>query len=112
MAVIKQLSSARVLAFAGIGRPAKFYETLKRCGISVEIERSFADHHPYSLEELAGLRREAAKAGLTLVTTAKDAMRLPSDASDVVVLPVSLALDGVGLVEEIIAAIDRRRSAP
>jgi tetraacyldisaccharide 4'-kinase len=111
-AVIARLASGPVLAFAGIGRPAKFFRTLKDCGVAVSSVRSFADHHPYSASDIADLRRDAVVAGLTLVTTEKDAMRLPPDAADIVVLPVSLEMDGSALISAIHAAIGRRRSAP
>ncbi len=111
-AVIKRLAQGPVMAFAGIGRPAKFFKTLKDGGVAVSSVRSFADHHPYSASDIAGLRRDAAGAGLTLVTTQKDAMRLPPDASDIVALPVSLELDGSALISAVLAAIDRKRSAP
>lgn len=66
-----------VLAFAGIGRPAKFFDLLQRSGAELVARRSFPDHHPYRAAELEALGAEAAAAGATLVTTAKDRVRLP-----------------------------------
>src|SRR5262249_12533459 len=81
----------RVVAFAGIGRPEKFFASLRRLGAITTAERAFADHHPYRAAELAALRRAAADAGATLVTTAKDFVRLPAAARDgVAVLEVEL----------------------
>jgi tetraacyldisaccharide 4'-kinase len=68
----------RVAAFAGIGRPSKFFASLRRAGAEIVAARPFPDHHRFSPAELAGLRREAERAGALLVTTAKDWVRLPA----------------------------------
>jgi tetraacyldisaccharide 4'-kinase len=68
-----------VVAFAGIGRPEKFFASLRGLGARLVTERSFPDHHPYRAGELAALRREATSAGALLVTTRKDWVRLPAD---------------------------------
>ena len=73
----KRYSGARVLAFAGIGRPAKFFRTLERLGATLVAARPFPDHHPYREHEIAALRRAAGRSGAVLVTTAKDWVRLP-----------------------------------
>jgi tetraacyldisaccharide 4'-kinase len=67
-----------VAAFAGIGRPAKFFASLRRIGAEIVTAREFPDHHRFSPAEIAGLRREAERAGALLVTTAKDWVRLPA----------------------------------
>lgn len=80
-----------VVAFAGIGRPAKFFATVRACGAEIVAAHSFADHHPYGRSEIAGLLAEAERAGALLVTTAKDAVRVPSDQrAALAVLTVSL----------------------
>ncbi|NOJ42394.1 tetraacyldisaccharide 4'-kinase [Bradyrhizobium australiense] len=66
----------RVLAFAGIGDPARFFNTLRASGIDVVRQQAFADHHPYSQSEIEGLITEARRDGLALVTTEKDLARL------------------------------------
>jgi tetraacyldisaccharide 4'-kinase len=82
------------LAFAGIGRPAKFFETLAEAGANVAETASFPDHHPYRLAELQTLAVRAEALGARLITTEKDAVRLPSAwRSRVAVLPVRLRLD-------------------
>jgi tetraacyldisaccharide 4'-kinase len=70
------LRGKRLYAFAGIGNPQKFYDTLAALGGLVEKTRSFPDHHFYGDDELADLKQSAATAGLELVTTTKDAARL------------------------------------
>ncbi|TDR93888.1 tetraacyldisaccharide 4'-kinase [Enterovirga rhinocerotis] len=74
--VADRLAGRRALAFAGIGRPAKFFETCRELGLLVEAERAFPDHHPYRAVEIAALLDEAERAGLVPVTTQKDAVRL------------------------------------
>jgi tetraacyldisaccharide 4'-kinase len=75
-ASVERLGGKRVLAFAGIGDPQRFFRTLRGCGIEVVRERVFADHHPFSPGEVETLRAEAVRDGLTLVTTEKDLVRL------------------------------------
>jgi tetraacyldisaccharide 4'-kinase len=77
-ASVAQLGGKRVLAFAGIGDPARFFATLKSSGIEVVQSRAFADHHAFSKAEIDGLIAEARRDGLTPVTTEKDFSRLRS----------------------------------
>ena len=72
------LSGQRVLAFAGIGRPEKFFASLRAAGADIAASRSFPDHHPYGVAEIQSLLDEAARFGATAVTTPKDAVRLPA----------------------------------
>ncbi|QAU49218.1 tetraacyldisaccharide 4'-kinase [Bradyrhizobium guangzhouense] len=75
-ASLAQLSGKKVLAFAGIGDPERFFRTLRAGGIEVARTRPFADHHMFSQAELAALAAEAKAEQLTLVTTEKDLARL------------------------------------
>lgn len=68
----------RVLAFAGIGDPARFFATLRAHGVDVAAREVFPDHHPFSADDLARLAARAAREGLTLMTTEKDHVRLAS----------------------------------
>ena len=70
------LAGRRVAAFAGIGRPEKFFATLRDTGADLVLARGFPDHHPYRAQEIADLRAGAERAGALLVTTEKDWMRL------------------------------------
>lgn len=89
---VQRLSGGRYLAFAGIGRPAKFFETLERAGLDVVERRPFPDHHVFREQDLAELRSRAARDGLALITTEKDMVRLP-DVEDLAVLPVEVRFD-------------------
>jgi len=71
------LRGRKLLAFAGIGRPEKFFHALDRVGLSLAGTRAFPDHHRFHVRELDALQRDAARLQATLVTTAKDAVRLP-----------------------------------
>lgn len=73
----RALAGRAVLAFAGIGRPEKFFATLDSLGARVVDRIGFADHHPYRPEEIMALVDRAAMLSAELVTTAKDAARLP-----------------------------------
>lgn len=75
-ASLAQLLGKRVLAFAGIGDPDRFFRTLRASGIDVARTRPFADHHMFSREDIAALAAEAQREQLTLVTTEKDLARL------------------------------------
>jgi tetraacyldisaccharide 4'-kinase len=74
----ERFAGERLFAFAGIGRPEKFFATLRRLGAEVVEVRAFPDHYRFRARELAALRRAVARAGSRLVTTAKDFVRLPA----------------------------------
>lgn len=65
-----------VLAYAGIGRPQKFFDTLKETRVEVAQTRTFPDHHVYAPRDARELLSAAAAADLRLVTTEKDLVRL------------------------------------
>jgi tetraacyldisaccharide 4'-kinase len=73
---VAKLQGKRVLAFAGIGDPERFFRTLRAAGIEVVRPRAFADHHPFSEIEIESLIGDATRDQLTLVTTEKDFARL------------------------------------
>jgi tetraacyldisaccharide 4'-kinase len=74
----ERLAGSRLLAFAGIGRPEKFFVTLRALGADLVGARAFPDHHPFRIAELEGLRHDAARERARLITTAKDIVRMPS----------------------------------
>lgn len=76
---LQQLRGKRVLAFAGIGDPARFFATLRACGVEVVEERAFSDHHVFAPSEMKRLDADAAARSLMLVTTEKDFTRIASN---------------------------------
>lgn len=75
-----ELQNQSVLAFAGIGRPEKFYQTLRDLGFNTAVTHDFADHYAYSADDINQLVEEAARLGLELVTTEKDYVKLSLEA--------------------------------
>jgi tetraacyldisaccharide 4'-kinase len=73
----ERFSDVPVIGFAGIGRPAKFFATLRRTGAELIATHPFPDHHRYAEGEIVRLWQGAERAGARLVTTAKDWARLP-----------------------------------
>lgn len=76
---ISWTKGASVIAFAGIAQPQKFFHTLQTLGVSLVSTHSFADHHPYQRSEIESLLAAARLQNATLVTTAKDAVKIPED---------------------------------
>ena len=74
----ERLAGMHLLAFAGIGRPEKFFATLRALSAELVSTRAFPDHHPFRGAELEALRRDAELSGARLITTAKDIVRVPS----------------------------------
>lgn len=66
-----------VVAFAGIGRPSKFYNSLKECGFNVVATQDFPDHHYYTEEELEKLLSLGKQHKSPIYTTAKDFVKIP-----------------------------------
>lgn len=106
------LKQQRWLAFAGIAHPAKFYATLRSAGATVVQTQDFPDHHPFSAEALDTLQKRAAEQGLALITTEKDAMRLPPSLRPAIAtLPVALQLaDAPALAQFLAEALARARA--
>ncbi len=89
----------KVLAFAGIADPQKFFATLTDAGIAVAERQNFADHHRYTAAEAQTLLARADAQNLVLLTTEKDHVRLAGDpqlsalAARAGALPVRLVID-------------------
>jgi len=97
--IVTALSGRKVLAFAGIGDPEKFFATLTDAGIDIAARASFPDHHRYTAAETRSLLAQADAGNLMLVTTEKDLARLSADpdlsklAARASALPVRLVIE-------------------
>jgi tetraacyldisaccharide 4'-kinase len=109
------LGAHKVLAFAGIGNPEKFFATLADSGIEVAERASFPDHHRYTAKEARTLLRRAEAANLVLLTTEKDLARLAGQphlaalAAHASALPVRLAIEEHDAFRDLIVKAVKRR---
>ena len=76
------LHGRKVVAFAGIGRPAKFFHTLDGLGAQVVEAYAFPDHYPFHPNEISELQVAAKNHNAFLVTTGKDYVRVPTNMRD------------------------------
>ena len=110
---VNAIAGKRLLAFAGIGDPGRFYNMLGALGGDVVRTRDFPDHYMFRDDDLIGLMAEAEDNGLLLVTTEKDAMRLNGHSPQQVemrqrmtILPVEAIIQQSEMVDGFIAKAD------
>ncbi len=108
------LGTRKVLAFAGIGNPEKFFATVADAGIAVAERASFPDHHRYTATEAQALIARADGASLMLLTTEKDLARLAGDplvaalAARASALPVRLVIEEAEAFRDLILNVMKR----
>ena len=91
---------AAVVAFAGIGRPAKFFASLERLGARIVERRAYGDHHVYTQSEIARLKARARAETALLITTQKDFVRLtPAERQGIAALPVETRFEETVVLE-------------
>ncbi len=96
-----------VFAFAGIGRPEKFFASLEDSGAAVTGSCFFPDHHPYTEDEIIQLRAVAGEA--MLVTTEKDFVRLSTAQREGIrMLKIAAAFDDAHAIERLLDSIAPR----
>jgi len=120
--VSDELRGRTFVAFCGIGRPAKFFDTLREAGIAVAKSRSFPDHHPYTEADARSLLADAKALDAGLITTEKDYARLKGAEGllgelyrSAVALQISVEFSGGGearLMQFLAASSSRNGLAP
>ena len=111
--IAASLRGQKVVAFAGIGRPGKFFHSLEATGAKIISRYAFADHHSFRPGEIARLQQQALAAGAVLVTTEKDMARTGPWRGPVqpTALPVTLEMeDPAGLAQLLAAALQTFRT--
>jgi len=103
---VAALAGRRIVAFAGIARPGKFFTPLRDAGAILTAVRPFSDHHSYTAREINTLLSEASERNAELVTTPKDAIRLPpAIRAKVTVIGVGLEWREPGEIDQLLARV-------
>jgi len=111
---VREWRKTPLLAFAGIGRPEKFFDTLRAIGAPVARTVAFPDHHRFTPADASRLLSDAETEGLRLVTTEKDMVRLKGKTGALATLSeraeafaVVLEFENAAAVEEMVASAAR-----
>jgi tetraacyldisaccharide 4'-kinase len=113
-AAVAALKARKVLAFAGIGVPEKFFASVAEVGLTIAQRRAFPDHHRFTPAEAAKLVMDAEHEALALVTTEKDHARLMGEpalaalAQRAHVLPVAVDVTELEDLRQTVLAVLRR----
>lgn len=89
LSIPSSLRGRRVFAFSGLAHNEQFFDALRAEGLTVVGTKGFRDHHRYTSDDLAAIRREAGEA--TIVTTGKDAVKI--DDPEIVALEPQFVID-------------------
>ena len=100
------IEGEEVVAFAGIGRPEKFFQTLRGMGAKLVATHAFADHQTYAPALIRRMIADARGRGAILMTTEKDAVRLPDSLRrEVLTVQVSLEPESWDAIDSLIDRI-------
>ena len=92
-----------IIAFTGIGRPEKFFRTLREIGCDVQATHPYPDHFPFRNGEIKRLKEEARRNDAVLVTTEKDAARIDPTARDgIEVLTITLQWEDEAALDDVL----------
>lgn len=104
--------SGSVIAFAGVARPKRFFEELRRSGLDVKHEITFRDHYRYHASDIRNLLRlRERKEAVTFVTTEKDAINLGAylQTLEPIIVPMSLEIMAQEkVIETVLGAVAER----
>ena len=110
-AVLAAIGRRKVLAFAGIADPEKFFGTLTAAGIEIGDRAAFPDHHPYNTAQAQNLIARAQAKNLMLITTEKDYARLSGEpalerlAVRASALPVRLVIEEEDQLQQMVLSV-------
>jgi tetraacyldisaccharide 4'-kinase len=116
---IPQNAPKRPIAFCGIARPDRFFDGLKKAGVTMAKGVQYGDHHPYSppdIRQLLALKEQHNADGF--LTTEKDILNLAAknllpELKPLEVVRLSMQLeDPKKAVDTILAAIPDRNKKP
>ncbi|GAN00186.1 tetraacyldisaccharide 4'-kinase [alpha proteobacterium U9-1i] len=100
-----------LVAFAGLARPEKFFDTLESIGADLEEALPFDDHHVFGAQDFALLDAMADERNARLITTEKDYVRLPTEwRAKVLTLPVQARFADEAILDALLAPIVSRMS--
>jgi tetraacyldisaccharide 4'-kinase len=101
------IAGRKVVAFAGIGRPEKFFASLRALGCRIIFAHHFPDHYPYSPDDIMRIVEAATAEAALPVTTAKDWVRLSPEARQMVqALDVELCFADEAALDRLLAPLD------
>ena len=101
--------TAKFFAFAGIGRPEKFYALCRKEELKLVATQDFADHHLFTEKDLQALKQKAKTLGATLLTTEKDFVRLPENfKANVLTFPIRLEFEDGAIIEALLDSCARK----
>jgi len=112
-----ELRGRKVIAYAGIANPQRFFSMLESQGAIVVEQRSFTDHHAFTDREALDLIEAARLAGAALTTTEKDLVRLSAasgpaaelrDRSTALAIKMVIAGDDLTTVTQMVGRAIRR----
>ncbi|MFW5878974.1 MAG: tetraacyldisaccharide 4'-kinase [Myxococcota bacterium] len=102
------LSGRKVLALSGIARPRSFHELLAKAGARIVAVRALPDHHPFTAEEIAEAKEEAASQDAMVVTTEKDAGRIDPGQTEILVLRLRCTvIEGAEEIDKLLGGLPR-----
>jgi tetraacyldisaccharide 4'-kinase len=95
-----------LVAFAGIGRPVKFFDSLTEAGADLQDSVPYGDHHAYTASDLKFLHDLATRRGARLITTSKDHVRLPAEErARILVFPVEARFEDEAALTALLAPV-------
>jgi len=107
------LKGKKVIPFCGIAYPDKFFDSVISTGAQIVEKAAFGDHYQYSKMDIQKLLFKAYIADAMLITTAKDAVRLPAELRDcIAVLDMTVEFESPAMLDILIDYILKPDETP